>query len=61
MDRNVFVIEFAVRNVGIAAVVAATALGRPEFVIFGAIFVVIQFPLVMLLLWVNKLFTSSGL
>lgn len=61
VDRNVFAIEFAVRNVGIAAVVAATVLGRPEFVIFGALFVVIQFPLVMLLLWVNKLFTSSGL
>jgi BASS family bile acid:Na+ symporter len=49
-DRYVFSVEFSVRNIGIAAVVAATTLGRPEFVIFGALFVVFQFPLIMLLL-----------
>jgi BASS family bile acid:Na+ symporter len=53
-DRVVFAIEFAVRNAGVAAVVAASSLGRPEFVIFGALFVVVQFPLIMLMLWLNR-------
>lgn len=54
VDRYTFAVEFSVRNVGIAAVVAATALDRPEFVIFGALFVVIQFPLIMLLLFAYR-------
>ena len=50
--RSVYAIEYAVRNAGVAAVVATASLGRPEFVIFGALFVVVQFPLiVLLLLW----------
>lgn len=59
-NRSVFSVEFAVRNAGVAAVVAASALGRPEFVIFGALFVVVQFPLIMLLLWFNKRIALSG-
>ena len=54
VDRYTFAVEFSVRNVGIGAVVAATALDRPEFVIFGALFVVIQFPLIMLLLFAYR-------
>ncbi len=54
VGRFTFAVEFSVRNVGIAAVVAATAMDRPEFVIFGALFVVIQFPLVMLLLYMHR-------
>jgi len=50
LDRYVFSVEFAVRNVGAAAVVAATTIGRPEFVIFGALFVIFQFPLILLML-----------
>jgi len=50
VDRKVFSVEFAVRNVGAAAVVAATTLGRPEFVIFGALFVIFQFPVILLVL-----------
>ena len=49
-DRYVFAIEFAIRNLGAAALVAVATLGRPEFLAFGAIFVVVQFPLVLLLL-----------
>lgn len=49
-ERNVFAIEFAIRNLGAAALVAAGTLGRPEFLAFGAVFVVVQFPLVLLLL-----------
>lgn len=59
-DRVVFAIEFAVRNAGVAAVVAASSLGRPEFVIFGALFVVVQFPLIMLLLWLNRRAGPTG-
>jgi len=47
-DRFVFSVEFAVRNVGAAALVAASTLGHPEFVAFGALFVVFQFPLIVL-------------
>jgi len=54
VERFTFAVEFSVRNVGIAAVVAATALDRPDFIIFGALFVVIQFPMVMLLLFANR-------
>ncbi|MGB5276746.1 MAG: bile acid:sodium symporter [Gammaproteobacteria bacterium] len=49
-DRYVLSIEFAVRNVGAAALVASSTLNRPEFLAFGALFVVVQFPLVMLLM-----------
>jgi predicted Na+-dependent transporter len=52
-DIYVFTIEFAIRNVGVAAVVGATSLNRPEFVTFGAIFVVTQFPFIALLLYVH--------
>ncbi len=49
-DRYATTIEFAVRNAGIAAVVAASSLGRPEFAAFGALFVVFQFPIVLVLI-----------
>jgi len=49
-DRRVFAIEFAIRNLGAAALVATATFDRPEFLAFGALFVVVQFPLVMLLL-----------
>jgi BASS family bile acid:Na+ symporter len=52
IDRYTFAMEFAVRNVGAAALVAASTLGRPEFVAFGALFVLYQFPMIALLLYV---------
>lgn len=48
--RYVTVIEFAVRNAGIAAVVATVYLWHPEYAAFSALFVVIQFPLIFLLI-----------
>ncbi|RLA45494.1 MAG: hypothetical protein DRR42_19305 [Gammaproteobacteria bacterium] len=54
LPSGVFAVEYAVRNAAAAAVVAATALGRPEFVIFSALFVVIQFPMIMLMLWWSR-------
>ena len=50
VDRMVLAVEFAVRNVGIAAVLALTTFRRPEFAAFGALFVLFQFPLVALML-----------
>lgn len=46
--RAVFAVEFSVRNVGIAAVLALTTLQQPGFAAFGALFLVIQFPLLAL-------------
>jgi len=51
IDRYVLSVEFSIRNVGAAALVAASTLGRPEFVAFGALFVVFQSPLIALLLY----------
>jgi len=54
IQRHVMAIEFAVRNAGIAAVVASTQLGRPEFAAFSALFVVFQFPFILLLLHLSQ-------
>ena len=54
VDRYVLSVEFAVRNIGAAALIAATTLGHPEFVAFGALFVVFQFPMVVLLFLLYK-------
>lgn len=51
IDRYVLSVEFSIRNVGAAALVAVLTLGRPEFVAFGALFVVFQAPLIALLLY----------
>jgi bile acid:Na+ symporter, BASS family len=53
-DRAVLAVEFAVRNVGIAAVLALTTFRRPEFAAFGALFVLFQFPLVALMLLCHR-------
>jgi len=47
-------IEFAIRNVGITALIAASILGRPEFVAFGALFVVFQFPVMSALIYYSR-------
>ena len=51
IDRYVLSVEFSIRNVGAAALVAVLTLGRPEFLAFGALFVVFQAPLIALLLY----------
>lgn len=47
-DRTVVAIEFATRNVGIAALLALTTLQQPEFAAFGALFLLFQAPVVLL-------------
>jgi len=45
-ERMVLPLEYAIHNLGIAAIIAATALGRPEFLTFAGLFVVLQFVLI---------------
>jgi len=63
-DRLVFMIEFSVRNVAAAALVAAIALGKSELIAFGALFIIYQLPLIALLLWLYQSkrlsFSKSG-
>ncbi len=49
-DRAVLAIEFGVRNVGIAALLALTTFQQPEFAAFGALFVLLQAPVLILAL-----------
>jgi BASS family bile acid:Na+ symporter len=50
VDRAVLAMEFAVRNVGIAAVLALTTFHQQEFAAFGALFVLLQAPLLLTVL-----------
>jgi bile acid:Na+ symporter, BASS family len=60
--RRVFAIEFAIRNLGAAALIASASLGRPDFLAFGAIFVGVQLPIVLLLLlaWRARIAATAG-
>jgi BASS family bile acid:Na+ symporter len=49
-DRAVLAIEFGVRNVGIAALLAVTTFQQPEFAAFGALFILFQAPVLILAL-----------
>lgn len=41
-------LEFSVRNLAIMALVAVSAFGRTDYLLFGAVFLVVQFPIAML-------------
>jgi predicted Na+-dependent transporter len=47
-DRVTLVVEFAARNLAITAVVGIMVLGRVEFVLFGALFFLVQVPILLL-------------
>ncbi len=47
-DRVTLVLEFAARNLAIVAVVGIMVLGRVEFVLFGALFFLVQVPILLL-------------
>jgi len=53
-DRAVLAIEFGVRNVGIAALLALTTFQQPEFAAFGALFVLFQAPVLILALLLRR-------
>jgi hypothetical protein len=50
----VFAIEFSVRNLAAAVLVAVSSLARPDFAAFGALFVIVQFPLIVALLYLYR-------
>lgn len=47
-DRFTMVIEYAVKNVGLAAIVALSGFGRPEFAVFAGSYVLTGYPLAAL-------------
>ena len=47
-------VEFATRNVGIAALLALTTLQQPEFAAFGALCLLFQAPILLLALLLNR-------
>ncbi len=62
-DRAVLAIEFGVRNVGIAALLAVTTFQQPEFAAFGALFILLQAPVLILALLLRgriPLFPATG-
>jgi len=52
--RAILAIEFGVRNVGIAALLALTTFQQPEFAAFGALFVLLQAPVLILALLLRR-------
>jgi BASS family bile acid:Na+ symporter len=47
-DRFTLAIEFSIRNMGVAALVAVTLLGDTQFIVFGAVYFVTELPLILL-------------
>lgn len=45
-EKMVLPLEYAIHNLGIAAIIAAICLGRPQFLTFAGLFVVLQFVLI---------------
>ena len=58
-DRAVLAIEFAVRNVGIAALLALATFQQPEFAAFGALFLLFQAPVLILALLLRRRIPNS--
>lgn len=58
-DRAVLAIEFAVRNVGIAALLALATFQQPEFAAFGALFLLFQTPVLILALLLRRRIPNS--
>lgn len=58
-EKMVLPFEYAIHNLGIAAIISATCLGRPEFLTFVALFVVLQFGLITLGLLLCRVFLAK--
>lgn len=52
-DSLVVQIEFSVRNLPIATLIAVSVLSNPEFALFASVFLLVQFPLVMALVGIR--------
>lgn len=51
-DRFTLLLEFAVRNVALVALIGVAVLGRPELVLFAAVFLLLELPIALALVWV---------
>jgi BASS family bile acid:Na+ symporter len=58
-DRFTLVLEFSVRNLAITAAIGVTVLGRVEFLLFAAIFLLVQLILAVLMTLIYRRFLSS--
>jgi predicted Na+-dependent transporter len=57
-DRFTLMIEFSVKNAGVAAIVASSARDRPEFAVFVGAYVVAAYPLLGLATWAFRRFAA---
>lgn len=57
--RIAFMVEYATRNLGIATVVGATLLGHTELVVFAAAFFLIQVPLLLAAVTLQRMRSAS--
>ena len=46
-DRFTLLLEFAVRNVALVALIGVSVLGRPELVLFAAVFLLLELPIAL--------------
>jgi len=60
-DAFTMVVEFAVKNVGLAAIVALSGFGRPEFAIFAGSYILTGYPLAALAALVYRRVTRGAL
>jgi bile acid:Na+ symporter, BASS family len=58
-DRVVLAIEFAVRNAGIAALLAVATFQQREFAVFSALFVLLQAPVLLLAVMLRRRMTGT--
>lgn len=59
-DRFSFMVEYGARNLAIATVVGASLLGHTEFVVFAAAFFLIQVPLMLVAISLQRMRTSDS-
>jgi len=51
-DRFTLLLEFSVRNVALVALIGVSVLGRPELVLFAAVFLLLELPIALGLCWI---------
>ena len=59
-DRFTLMLEFSVRNLAITAAIGITVLGRVEFLLFAAIFLVVQLLLAVLMTLIYRRFVARS-
>jgi len=59
-DAFTFLIEFSVKNVGLAAIVAISSLERPALAVFAGAYVLVGYPLAALAAWLHRRCAAPG-